>query len=94
MVPLKYVSSFWRTLINCEINVILTWSINSVLSNATANQATTLAVTDTKLYCPIVTLSTNNNGKLFQQLKPRFKCTINWNKSQSQKTTQMLQTNI
>ena len=30
MVPLKYLSNFWRNLenplINCEINVILTWS--------------------------------------------------------------------
>ena len=32
MVPLKYLSSFWRilemSLINCEINLILTWSNN------------------------------------------------------------------
>ena len=54
MVPLKYLSSFWRTfempLINCEINLILTWSANCVISNAPANQATTSAITDTKLY--------------------------------------------
>ena len=54
MVPLKHLSTFWRTLeipiINCETNLILTWSVNCVISNAAADQATTFAVTDTKLY--------------------------------------------
>ena len=54
MVPLKHLSTFWRTLeipiINCEINLILTWSVNCVISNAAADQATTFALTDTKLY--------------------------------------------
>ena len=36
-------------LINCEINLILTWSANCVISNATVNQGTTFAITDTKL---------------------------------------------
>ena len=35
MVPLKYLSNFWRTLeiplINCEINLILMWSANWVI---------------------------------------------------------------
>ena len=64
MVPLKYWSNIWRTLevplINCEINLILTWSANCVVSNAAANQATTFAITNTKLYVPIVTLSTQD----------------------------------
>ena len=68
MVPLKYLSNFWRTLemplINCEINLILTWSANCVTSNAAANQVTTFAITDTKLYVPVVTLSTEDNAKL------------------------------
>ena len=41
MVPLKYLSNFWRTLemplINCEVNLILTWSLTCVLI-ATGNQ--------------------------------------------------------
>ena len=53
MVPLKYLSNFWRTiempLINCEINLILTWSANCAISNVAANQATIFAITDTKL---------------------------------------------
>ena len=54
MVPLRYLSSFWRVLemplINCGINLNLTWSANFVISNTFANQATTFAITDTKLY--------------------------------------------
>ena len=84
MVPLKYLSNFWRTLeiplINCEIKFILTWSANCAISNSAANQARTFAITDTKLYVPAVTLSTQDNVKLLQQLKSRFKRTINWNK--------------
>ena len=67
-------------LINCEINHILTRSVNLDMSNAAANQDTTFAITDTKLYAPVVTLSAQDNGKLLQQLKSGFKHAINWNK--------------
>ena len=85
MVPLKYLSKFWRTLemplINCEVNLILTWSSWCVLIAANIqNQAATFEITDTKLYVPVVTLSTQENTKFFQQLKPGFKGVINWNK--------------
>ena len=82
MVPLKYLSNFWRThetpLINCEVNLILTWSSTCVITNS--NGAGTFAITDTKLYVPVVTLSTQENTKLLQQLKSGFKRVINWNK--------------
>ena len=55
------------SLINCEINLILTWSDKCVLSNDT--KATTFAITDTKIYVPVVTLSTQDNKKLLQRLK-------------------------
>ena len=85
MVPLKYLSNFWRTLemplINCEVNLILTWSSNCVLiATAIQNQAATFETTDTKLYVPVVTLSTQENTKFLQQLKSGFKRVINWNK--------------
>ena len=85
MVPLKYLSSFWRTLemplINCEVNLILTWSSTCVLiATGVQNQAATFTITDTKLYVPVVTLSTQENTKFFQQLKSGFKRVINWNK--------------
>ena len=60
IVPLKYLSNFWRTLemplINSEVNLILTWSSICVSTNSTG--AGTFAITDTKLYVPVVTLST------------------------------------
>ena len=82
MVPLKYLSNFWRTLemplINCEVNLILTWSSTCVITNS--NGAGIFAITDTKLYVPVVTLSTQENTKFLQQLKSGFKRVINWNK--------------
>ena len=83
MAPLKYLSNFWRTLemplINCEVNLILTWSSTCVITNSTG--AGTFEITDKKLYVPVVTLSTQENAKLLQQLKSGFKRVINWNKS-------------
>ena len=62
-------------------NLILTWSSTCVLvSTNNANQVATFAITDTKLYVPVVTLSTQENPKFFQQLKSGFKRVINWNK--------------
>ena len=82
MVPLKYLSNFWRTLeltlINCEVNLILTLSSTCIITNSTG--AGTSEITDTKLYVPVVTLSTKENAKLLQQLKSGFKRVINWNK--------------
>ena len=83
-VLLKYLSNFWRTLeillINCEINLSFTWSEDCLLSPATG--ATKFRLTDTRLYVPVVTLSTQDNKKLLQQLKSGFKRIINWNKNQ------------
>ena len=63
MVPLKHLSNFWRTLemplINCEVSLILIWSSTCVLvATGVPNQNATFATTDTKLYVPVVTLST------------------------------------
>ena len=84
-VPLKYPSTFWRTLempiINCEVELILTWSKNCVITKSTGEGK--IAITDTKLYVPVVTLSTHDNVKLLHQLKSGFKRKIIWNKSES-----------
>ena len=85
MVPLKYLNNFWRTLeiplINCEINLTLTWFANCVIIYTNvANQNPTFQITETKLYVPVVTLSTQDNAKLLPQLKSGFKRTTNWNK--------------
>ena len=65
-------------LINCEVNLILTWSSTCVITNS--NGAGAFAITDTKLYVPVVTLSTQENTKFLQQLKSGFKRVINLNK--------------
>ena len=79
MVPLKVLSKFWRTLemplINCEVNLILTWSSTCVIANSIG--VGIFATTDTRLYVPVVTLSTQENIKLLQQLKSGFKRVIN-----------------
>ena len=74
IVPLKYLSS------------LLPWPYKCVLSNDA--KATTFAITDTKLYVSVLTLSTQDNAKLLQQLKLGFTRTINWNKYQSKVTIQ------
>ena len=71
------------SLINCEVNLILTWSKDCVITNSTGAEKFT--ITDTKLYVPVITLSTQDNAKLLHQLKSGFKRTINWNKYQTSK---------
>ena len=67
-------------LINYEINFILTWSADFVIVYTdVVNQGATFAITETKRYVPVVTLSTQGNSKLLQQLKSAFKRIINWN---------------
>ena len=66
------------SLISCEVNLILTWLSTCVITDS--NGAGTFAITDTKLYVPVVTLSTQENTKFLLQLKLGFKRVINWNK--------------
>ena len=63
MVPLEYLSNFWRTLemplINCEVELILTLSADCVTTNTNvANQNPTFTITEKNLYVPVFTLST------------------------------------
>ena len=93
MIPLKYLSSFWRTLemplINCEICLQLKWSkIYVIVACTAANKNPEFKITDTKLYVLIVTLSAQENIKLFKQLESDFKKTINWNKYLPKTTNQ------
>ena len=62
------------SLINCEINLILTWSRNCfIIDDIVNNQVQTFELTDMKLYVTVVTLSTKDNVKLLEQLKSGFK---------------------
>ena len=113
-VPLKYLSKFWRTidisLINCELNLILTGSENCVLTSKTTRDAdpeadpavaeinnptgATFKITNTKLHALVVTLSTEDYNKLLEQLKIRFKKTIRWNKYRSEISQQTKNKNL
>ena len=68
-------------LINCEIEILLTWSANCIIIYTNVNnQILTFTLTETNLYIPVVTLSTRDNAKLLPQLKSGFKRKIDWNK--------------
>ena len=61
-------------LINCETKLILTWSTNCIIIYTDAAiQGAAFAITEIKLYVPVVILSTQDNAKLLQQLKSDFK---------------------
>ena len=53
-------------LINCEVNLILTWPKDCINTNSSG--AGKFAITEIKLYVPVVTLSTQDNARLLQQL--------------------------
>ena len=88
VIPLKYLSNFWRSLniqlINCEVELILTWSKNQVLADMTVRAAQgnnpaiaaptglEFKIADTKLYVLVVTLSKENDIKLLEELKAGF----------------------
>ena len=72
------------SLINLEVILHLNWSKKSVtVPTDVSDQETTFSLSDTKLYGSVVTLSTQGNSKLFEQLKSGFERTINWSKDQS-----------
>ena len=89
MVPLKHLQFFWRTLevplVSCQINLILTWSANCfIVANAIVSRARRFSITGAKRCVAVVTLSTQDNIKLYQ-LKSSFKITftgINFNQKQ------------
>ena len=85
VVPLKYVSSFSRSLemllVNCKIDLELTWHKDCMISSANAadGQVVSFMITNTKLYVPVVTLSTKDNNNLTKQLNDGFKRSTYWN---------------
>ena len=76
-------------LIHCEINLILTqFDRGFITNNTVVSQEPTFTITNTKIYVPAVTFSTQDNTKLLKQLKLGFKRTINWNKHHSKVTVE------
>ena len=82
VVPLKYLSDFWRSLeiplINCKVELSLSRYENCIFSSAGNNA--TFTITDAKLYVPIVTLSAEENAKLSELLGEGSKRPVYWNK--------------
>ena len=91
-------------MINCEIELILTWSKNYASADKTVRAAGNnndppatgleFQITDTKLYVPVVTLSKENDIKLLEKLKSGFKRIIKWSKYRSQMTIQNNNNNL
>ena len=97
-------------LINCEVSLTLTWSENCVITSKATRETdpnadpavdeiniptnATFKIKDTKLYVPVVTLSAENDNKLLEQLKTRFKSTIKWNKYRSEMFNQTKNSNL
>ena len=64
------------SIINCEINLIVTWSAKCFIVDAPiASPEPTFTIPDTKLYVPVVTLSTQDNAKMLEQSKLGFQLT-------------------
>ena len=65
-------------LINCKIELSLSWDPNCCLSNLVG--VSTFTVTDAKLYVPVVTFSIKDNAKLSKLLSKGFETPVYWNK--------------
>ena len=85
VVPLKYISNFFRNLelplINTKLYMELNWTKYSVLCNQ--NQNSIFQITKCELYIPIVTLNTENNNKLSESSSKGFERTVVWNEYKS-----------
>ena len=81
VVPLKYLSNFFRSLemplINCKIKLNLTWKKECVLSNQAGDAV--FIINDTKLYVPVVTLPKEDNKDFIEQQNKGFQRSIYWN---------------
>ena len=81
VVPLKYLSNFFRSLemhlINCKIKSNLTWQKECVLSTDAGDAV--FIINDTKLYVPVVTLSKEDNKDFIEQQNKGFQRSIYWN---------------
>ena len=97
-------------LINCEVSLTLTWSLNCVLTSKATRDANpdvdpavveinnptnaSFPIIETKLCIPVVTLSTQDDNKLLQQQKTGYKRTIKWNKYRSDISSQTKNSNL
>ena len=97
-------------LINSEVSLDLKWSKNCVLTSKATRETDSdadpvvlainsptnaeFSITDCKLYVPVVTLSAENENKLYEKLKENFTLTIEWNKYRCQISNQTAGNNL
>ena len=105
VLPLKYLSNFFRSLemplINCKIHLELNWNDDCVMFSTDTyaggdnanDRETKFLITSTKLYVPVVTLSTKDNENLTKQLDEGFKRSVYWNEYKSKIETKNLDAN-
>ena len=77
-------------LITCKIHLELNWTKDCVMSTIAD---TTFKITNTKLYVPIVTLSSKDNAKLVKLLESGFNRPVYWNEYQTKIETRNLDNN-
>ena len=96
VVPLKYLSNFFRSLemplINCKVKLNLTWKKECVLSNQAG--AAVFIINDTKLYVPVVTLSKEDNKDFIEQRNKGFQRSIYWNEYKTKEQTENGDANV
>ena len=91
--------------VSCEVSLELKWDKNCVITSKeprdigggnrdNAPTGATLAITNCRLYVPVVTLSKDDEIKLLTNLKTGFKREIIWNKHSSQMTSEAVNNNL
>ena len=96
VVPLKYLSNFFRLLemplINCKIKLNLSWKKERVLSNQAG--AAVFIINDTKLYVSVVTLSKEDNKDFIEQHNKGFQRSIYWNEYRTKEINENADANV
>ena len=93
VVPLKYLSNFFRSLemplINCKIKLNLTWKKECVLSTGEGDAV--FIINDTKLYVAVVTLSKEDNKDFIEK---KFQRSIYWNEYKTKEINENADANV
>ena len=96
VVPLKYLSNFFRSLemplINCKIKLNLTWKKECILSTGVGEAV--FIINDTKLYVPVVTLSKEDNKDFIEQQNKGFQRSIYWNEYKTKEINENADANV
>ena len=96
VVPLKYLSNFFRSLemplINCEIKLNLTWKKECVLSTCSGDAV--FIINDTKLHVPVVPLSKEDNKDFIEQQNKKFQRSIYWNEYKTKEINEDADANV